>query len=72
MFEDPDRQLPWWFPRNLVFQRDDEFQWIKQGDVGWFGMFSEVTTERDWLQSLVAATDDLKMLDRIVYIDFHV
>ncbi|WEK60537.1 MAG: hypothetical protein P0Y60_14650 [Candidatus Microbacterium colombiense] len=70
--EDPDRRLEWWFPRGLVIESGDTFEWIAQGSEGWFGMTTDDMTEADWIRALIAAAESLDENTRLVYIDFHI
>lgn len=64
--------LPWWFPKNIVLGSGDDAQWIKQGDVGWFGIFNSNGSEDEWIDTLLAITEDLDPQAKLVYIDFHI
>lgn len=70
--EDPDRRLEWWFPRGLVIETGDTFEWIAQGSEGWFGMTADDMSEADWIRALIAAAESLDADSRLVYIDFHI
>lgn len=70
--EDPDRRLEWWFPRGLVIETADTFEWIAQGTEGWFGMTSDEMSEADWIRTFIAAVESLDADTRLVYIDFHI
>lgn len=70
--EDPERRLEWWFPRGLVIESEDTFEWIAQGSEGWFGMTTDDMSEADWIRTLITAAETLDEDSRLVYIDFHI
>ncbi|MDR2294722.1 MAG: hypothetical protein LBE05_05910 [Microbacterium sp.] len=70
--ENPERRLAWWFPRGLVVEQGDTFEWIAQGEEGWFGMATDVMTEDEWIAHLIATVEKLDPATRFVYIDFHI
>lgn len=64
--------LPWWFPKNIVVGSGDDAQWIKQGDVGWWGSFNSNGSEDEWIDTLLAITEDLDPHAKLIFIDFHI
>lgn len=70
--EAPERRLEWWFPRGLVIESGDTFEWVAQGSEGWFGITSDDMSEADWIRKLLATMANLDPASRIVYIDFHI
>lgn len=72
-FAEPDKKLPWGFPKNIVVEQGGESEWIAQGRVGWFGTFDdEGNSEEAWLEQ---ALDVLKAQDqnaKVIYVDFHI
>lgn len=70
---EPDRKLPWWFPKNIVVEQGGESEWIAQGRVGWFGTFDdEGTSEEAWLKQALAVLKAQDQNAKVFYIDFHI
>lgn len=69
--------VPWWTPYSVVVPlrsstKQDDFQWITRGNMGWFGSHTDNTTDEEWIESLLTITEQFDPESRLVYIDFHI
>lgn len=70
---EPDRKLPWWFPKNIVIQKEDDYEWVEQGSVGWFGTFDDGdNSEESWVEKTLEVLKTQDQNAKVFYIDFHI